>query len=417
MSAARGIVIGNVFSDHNRGGAALTAASIRAVQHAFPGRPITVIVVAQPGQQLTQSHGQTKRRFPDVEFLPPAYPAPRGRLGGLRATLRSLWAVARGKPGRSESLRRIAAAELVVSRGGYVFVDRPGFGGLLALWHTAFPIIYASRLGIPTVVFSSSIGPFRDRKSRMLNRWILRRATLVLARDPRSYRRAVALGIPFDRVREVPDSVFALDPPTVEQCGAAARRHALEGAVGVVTVRALVPVPERSRFLDRLAEALQIAIADGLVDRIAVVDQMSGGEARDSADLLARLPDDRATLISGDLSPTDLMSLYGSVRFVVGCRLHSTIFAMIAGTPAVVVSLTEEKAEGIFESLGLGHFVVEADFQPRVLVGLLHEIVEGGAAARERVATAVGEARQRVQALPDLLEEASHLSSQSSGAV
>ncbi|MGH9030597.1 MAG: polysaccharide pyruvyl transferase family protein [Acidimicrobiia bacterium] len=418
MSAARGIVIGNVFSDHNRGGAALTAVCIRAVQQAFPGHPIAVIVVAQPGQQLAQSHGQTMQRFPDVELLPPAYPAPPGRLAGLRATLRSLWAVARGKPaGGSESLRRIAAAELVVSRGGYIFVDRQGFGGLLALWHTAFPIIYASRLGIPTVVFSSSIGPFRDRKSRMLNRWILRRATLVLARDPRSYRTARVLGVPFDRVREVPDSVFALDPPTVEQCREAARRHALEGAVGVVTVRSLVPPRERDRFLDRLAEALGIAIAEGLVDRIAVVDQLSGGEARDSADLLARLPDDRATLISGDLSPTDLMSLYGSVRFVVGCRLHSTIFAMIAGTPAVVVSLTEEKAQGIFESLGLAHFLVEADFRPRELVGLLHEIVEGGAATRARVATAVGEARQRVQALPDLLEKVPHRPSQTSGAI
>jgi polysaccharide pyruvyl transferase WcaK-like protein len=411
LSTARGIVIGNVFSDHNRGGAALTAASIRAVQQALPGRPITVIVVAQPGQQLTRSHGETMRRFPDVELLPPAYPAARGPLAGLRATLGSLWAVARGRRARgSESLRRIAAAELVVSRGGYVFVDRRGFGGLLALWHTAFPIIYASRLGIPTVVFSSSIGPFRDRKSRMLNGWILRRATLVLARDPRSYRRALDLGVPFDRVREVPDSVFALDPPTVEQCRDAARRHALEGAVGVVTVRALVPAHERTRFLDRLAEALRIAIAEGLVDRIAVVDQMSGGEARDSADLLARLPDDRARLISGDLSPSELMSLYSSVRFVVGCRLHSTIFAMIAGTPAVVVSLTEEKADGIFESLGLGHFVVQADFDPREVVGLLHEIVEGGAATRERVATAAREAGQRSQELPDLLEKVSQRS-------
>jgi polysaccharide pyruvyl transferase WcaK-like protein len=408
VSAARGIVIGNVFSDSNRGGAALTAASIRAVQEAFPGRPITVVVVPQPGQQLTQSHAQTMRRFPDVEFLPPPYPAPRGRLAGLRATLHSLWALARGKPaGGPESLRRIADAEVVVSRGGYVFVDRPGLGGLLALWHTAFPIIYASRLGIPTVVFSSSVGPFRDRKSRLLNRWILRRATLVLARDPRSYQRTLALGVPFDRVREVPDSVFALDPPTVEECRDAARRHALEGAVGVVTVRALVPAPERARFLDRLAEALRTAIDEGLVDRIAVVDQISGGDARDSADLADRLPDDRSIRISGDFSPTDLMSLYGSVRFVVGCRLHSTIFAMIAGTPAVAISLTEQKAAGIFESLELGHFIVEADFQPRDLVGLLHEIVDGGAATRDRVATAAGEARRRAHELPGLLEKVS----------
>jgi polysaccharide pyruvyl transferase WcaK-like protein len=408
VSTARGIVIGNVFSDSNRGGAALTAASIRAVQEAFPGRPITVVVVPQPGQQLTQSHAQTMRRFPDVEFLPPPYPAPRGRLAGLRATLHSLWALARGKPaGGPESLRRIADAELVVSRGGYVFVDRPGLGGLLALWHTAFPIIYASRLGIPTVVFSSSVGPFRDRKSRLLNRWILRRATLVLARDPRSYQRTLALGVPFDRVREVPDSVFALDPPTVEECRDAARRHALEGAVGVVTVRALVPAPERARFLDRLAEALRTAIDEGFVDRIAVVDQISGGDARDSADLADRLPDDRSIRISGDFSPTDLMSLYGSVRFVVGCRLHSTIFAMIAGTPAVAISLTEQKAAGIFESLELGHFIVEADFQPRDLVGLLHEIVDGGAATRDRVATAAGEARRRAHELPGLLEKVS----------
>ncbi|MGH8984007.1 MAG: polysaccharide pyruvyl transferase family protein [Acidimicrobiia bacterium] len=418
MATARGIVIANVFSDYNRGGAALTEACIRAVQEAFPGHHVMVVVVPQPGHPLTRSHGQTVRRFPDVELLPPPYPVPRGRLAGLRVTLRSLWALARAKSGGgSESLTRIADAEVVISRGGYVFVDRRGVRGLLALWHTAFPIVYASRVGIPTVVFSSSIGPFHDRWSRALNRWILRKATLVLARDPRSYRRALDLGVPVGRLREVPDSVFGLDPPTVEQRDEAAGRHALDGAVGVVTVRALVPERERSRFLDRLAEAMRMALSEGLIDRIAVVDQLSGGEARDSADLLARLPDDRSILLSGDFSPTELMSMYGAVRFVVGCRLHSTIFAMIAGTPAVAVSLAEQKAEGIFEALGLERFVVASDFQPRELVDLLREIASGGVSIRQQVATAAGEARRRARGLPELLVEASQRSRGTGGTV
>lgn len=406
-----GIVIANVFSDYNRGGAALTAACIEAVKSAFPDQRISLVAVPFPGRPTSESHAETIAAFPDVDVLSAPFPVPPGRTRSLITLLASLLTAVTGRPAkRSDSLERVADAELVVSRGGYIFVERHGWGGLVALWNTVYPLVYGSRVGVPTVVFSSSIGPFRTRTSKVLNAWILRRAALVLARDPSSYRRALDLGVARDRLREVPDSVFATDPPDPEARDRAVRRLGLKDhSFAVVTVRRLRSLPGRPDLIERLAETIAAALEEQIVERIVVVDHVTGGDAAVSRDLVERVGDQRVEFVDEHLSAAELMALYSAARFVLGCRLHSAVFAVVAGTPAVAISLAEAKAEGVLAEVGLERFVVADDFRSTELLALLRAIAaDGGAPVRAEVRVAAEEARRRAQTLPGVLQAVAH---------
>jgi hypothetical protein len=62
------------------------------------------------------------------------------------------------------------------------------------------------------------------------------------------------------------------------------------------------------------------------------------------------------------------------------------------------------KTEGIFEGLGLGHFVVPSQvFDPDDLAGKVERVVGAGEAARTRVRDAVAKMRAGVSRTTDLL--------------
>lgn len=353
--AVRSVVVSNVFGDDNRGGAAITAATVDAVRRAFPAAHVTLLAVDDHHSPLSRSHRHTLAAYPDVDLLPATGRDLSRPLMGLRtALLTVVWLLRPGAPSLPPSLRRVREADLVVSKGGFVFVHRASAGSLLSLWLTAFPLTFAWRVGVPTVAFSTSIGPFRSRPSRWLNRFLLRRVTLVLPRDERAAAAARELGVGSGRVEQVPDSAFALPPPSSDGVARARSRYAAGERYAAVTVRL---VEDDRHLLDALSLTVTALLESGAVDRILVVDQVSADRA-DSARLTAAAADPRVTHLDEDLAPAALVELYGGAELVIACRLHSAIFSLVAGTPTLAVSIDGTKTEGVFESLGLGENVV-----------------------------------------------------------
>lgn len=408
--AVKRVVVSNVFSDDNRGGAAITMATVAAIKDAFSDCDVTLVSVESDPERVSEYHRHTLRRFPEIRVVPAPLTETRPRWGGLRAVLRSIvYLLTPGAvPATAEALSEVRDADMVVSKGGHVFIERGGLKGMQSLWLTAFPLVYARRLGIPTVVFCSTVGPFRRRGSLWLNGWMLRRVSLILVRDPLSRASASKLGVEPTRIVEVPDSVFSMDPPVAQVSddlvGRLGLRHVRFGAM---TVRAKGPPEQREAFLGILAEATRVLLDRGIVDRVAVVVQVDGASASDlpdSARFMDLAGDARVVLIHEDLSPEEFVALYGAAAFVIGTRMHSAIFSMVGGTPAVVVALSGEKARGVFEQLKLGDLVVShRDIDSKGLVALVEAVVGGELFAEQRVREAVSHARRQTSAFRSLL--------------
>lgn len=396
------VVISNVFPDDNRGGAAITAATIETVRKAWPGARVSLVTTGAP---RPEAYRHTLARHPSVELLPPLVPVPRGPLGGVRAVLRSLLAMALPALAAGSTLERIREAAAVVGKGGEVFTGKRRGGALAGFWLAVFPLVLGRRLRLPTALHAITVGPYRPGSAAArLAGWVLRRVDLVLVRDRRSYREARMLGVPSERLQLVPDVVFSMEAPDVEWSSRTAERLELEplrfGAVTITTSRGA----HDDELFDFLGASLKQVLGQGVVDTIAVVLQTHGRASSDgvaSEAFVRRFDDPRVRLIEDDLSPEDLIALYGAAAFMVGCRLHSTLFSVIAGTPAFPISrATTVKADDLFETLGLERFVVrlEGDEEAKVRLAVrLAEDLEQASAEREALQREILAAAQRLR--------------------
>ena len=73
------VLITNVYGDDNKGGAAITWATIEAVRRAFPGSTQSLLTISTSGE-LNQSHRHTRACYPDVPMHPPLVTEGRSRL-------------------------------------------------------------------------------------------------------------------------------------------------------------------------------------------------------------------------------------------------------------------------------------------------------------------------------------------------
>lgn len=352
-------MISNAFSDDNRGGAAITAATVRFVRDALPGEEVSCIAV---NASALRADGFRHLRAvdPDVEIVRPPFEASKSGLGlFLRSLLALAWPNGRLVP---RQLIRVRGAKLLVSKGGHVFVNRSGVRDVLRLWSTAFPVLYAARCGTPSVTSPTSIGPFENWYSRMFNRWLLRRFKIVLARDALSGRQAIDLGVDPRRLHVLPDSVFSFDVGDQHLAQDRVPMLNLEPTrYAVIVIRMLGDARQRAEQTSIWAE-----IAKGLLERpgvaqVAVVAQVSGASGRDvesAIQVVAAASDERVVLMDADLSPVELVDLYASAAVTVAARLHAAIFAALSGNPAVAISMEGRKTEGIYDSLGLPAWMV-----------------------------------------------------------
>lgn len=392
------VVASNVFSDVNRGGAAITQETLRAAQ-AVPAR-IAGITIGN--QSPTVSHRHTIRRFPDADFVPMGTRST-GPLAGTRSVLQSLWYLIHPySKSLPESLRLIQRASLVVSKGGHVYVERKGIRSLMSFWTTAFPIIYAHRIGIPTLTSPTSVGPFGGTASRLLNKFILSRFTAIATRDPLSTSAARSL-VPSIPIHEFPDIVFGLEPATEEEVWRVCHRFSLEpNRFATLTVRSDSTSADSAELSRSLAAASKELLKDDSIDKVAVVVQAEDlAASRAVAEAIGR----DALLISDDLSPADLVALYAGSRLTLASRLHSAIFSLVAGTKAIVVSIDGTKSEGVFQSLGLPPTWVVSFGSTEIaqLPEVATKVMADESWTHERLQANVGLARSRVSAYQDLV--------------
>lgn len=388
----RAVVVCNVFPDDNKGGCAITQQTIDWLKGVYPGHPVHIVPVEQSGTFDLRRYRFTLRRHPETRILRSPIHTDGAVLTTCFMLLRSfrlLW----GRPGASAFERTVSGAQVVVSKGGYVFVERETLSGLLGLWFTAFPLIYAVRRKVPTVALCTTVGPYRRAASRTLCRWILKQVDVVVTRDPISTEEARRLGC--RSVMQVPDIVWAFDG---ERTSAGSRSPAKSNERFGVVVLAGETAALDDVFLHRVDELSQRLLDEKVVDRLCVVLQSHEDRAITSRYVRQR-EDPRLTPITDDLAPEELMGVYGGAEFLIGRRLHAGVFALLMGVPVVLFSTDGLKADGVMRELGLADAVIPyPDFSVDAVFGRLVAIVQNREAERSIVRERVRKAQARAAA-------------------
>jgi colanic acid/amylovoran biosynthesis protein len=261
---------------------------------------------------------------------------------------------------RPHDLAAFRWADVCVSAGGgYLYDD----GSRTARLNTArrlLPLRAARGVGVPVVLFSQSIGPFRSSLARSIVARELRHSRLVIVREELSLSLSRAMGLSPELCDDV---AFALEPGTPPPTAP----DVPHGTVGVTVMSSLPGVDEAGhrRYVDQLRAGLADAL--GAAARpVAVISQVSAHAGDDDVAegrrLCARLTEaglDARFVDLGDASDEELSAFYGRLDLVVASRLHSGILALCAGTPIVALSYLP-KTDGVLARVGMGRWVLPA---------------------------------------------------------
>jgi len=303
---------------------------------------------------------------------------PLGRIRGKVARVRlALAATAWGRGRRAiarvivphqlrGTLEDYGTADVVVSTGGTYLVESYTLAPRIA------DFAFTRRLGVPLVLFTQSLGPFRDPGNRRALTPLLDGSAAILLRDERSLRHLEELGAGAQRAHLGADAAFALADPAIL---ARARTTSLTGGPlrVAVSVRAWRHFAEGERAGMARYRAAIAALVEHLVARhhaeVLFVSTCQGvpeywtDDSATAAEIVALLPSATRAHVRLDRTfhdPIALGELLGNHDLVVATRMHAAILALSAGVPVLPIAY-EFKTWELATRLGLARWTQDVE--------------------------------------------------------
>ncbi len=365
------ILLSDNYNSYNLGDAAI----LEGMRHALDES------IGNAEYQLTSSYPEIACRvheLPAIRWTPRGLASRHAVAGWLVRSL--LWTLGRRwslsldallNPEERQLMRGYWEADLVLGVGGAYLRD--GYRlSWLRLWQMALAIL----LGKPVALYAQSIGPL-DPHGRLVRliRPVFSRLSLVTLRDEVSARILEQAGVTMRHCEVTADAALALPP--VEPDTDRDWQPAGPGPLVGVSVLHWHKFEQGSyeAYVQALADALdQLWIRHGarthfLSTTVAPAEaqlDVSGtsrddlAAARDVAARLQQCPPESWRISERPLSLTTLRARIAAHDLWIGTRMHSCIFATMAGVPTVPIAY-EPKVEGYFELLELADWPLDIE--------------------------------------------------------
>jgi polysaccharide pyruvyl transferase WcaK-like protein len=411
-------IMGTPVSSGNRGVLALGASLTNLCAEASGGGEVKLLLVNREAHPVTFRVGGAPKPIAVVNLRMSPTGSPRQQV--LMIVALSLLYKLVPIPFLRRALREfspwieaVATADVVGDvRGGDSFSDIYGLKRFVLAF---LPVWSVLLIRGSMVQFPQTYGPFRSPLARWMGRYILRRSSVVVARDTRSQAVAQELIGPGRTVGLSPDVAFSLEAvrPDRVRTEPPLEGPAPAGVVGI-NVNGLMWHGGYTRdnmfglqldypqYLRRLVPALLEAqpgevwliahtfAADGDVES----DPDAGRLLRDS---LPPSLQSRVRLVSHPYDPYEIKGVIGRCDFFVGSRMHACIAALSQGVPCVGVAYSM-KFGGVFASVGMGGWVIDGrEVEVATAVERTLELYAQRDARREPLRQAAEEARRELR--------------------
>lgn len=262
-----------------------------------------------------------------------------------------------------------------------------GGGGLLQDETTIFNIRrwgkyleIALRFHKKTMVYANSIGPLNYRISQRRVCSVLNRVDLITVRDPDSKRLLEEIGVhvPVEVTADpvfsfccddLPKEVAGFDPlpPLPEKYTCVSIRHWFDTIpyipVSICTklhLRSRKNIPKYERYVTEMARILDFCVQETKLP-VVFVPFIPKRDVKPAEDILHRMNHKNACVaLSAELHPYTVVHIIYNAEFLIGMRLHSLIYAIVAGTPFFAVSYSS-KVRSILNYVGLDNYKMDIE--------------------------------------------------------
>lgn len=369
------IIVTDVWSDRNKGDAAMNVATIQILKNSFPSADISVCSLFGANQMYVAIQESFLTRKENISsFIGGLFPtyhevdvASDGRVSGklwktlvlircfltigfetvlLLAVFFNLRKVLTYLLPREfrRSLNVFSSADLVVSRRSIVpsavSMGKNSLYEPYFLFKELFHICLAIVMKKPLALLGQSIWPSINPLSRKLVKWVLDKSILVTLREEVSYDYIKQLGVDESKVYVLPDLSFWLYNKGKAQLKPYPRNR-VKPVIGFTFVDWQAGGrSERDNYISVMADFIRY-VTNVHNCKVIIVSQVvyPPQDSREIAQLIAtksRCKD--IEFIWGDFSLKELFELYSQLDFVIATPLHSGIFSLCVGTPAIMIA-------------------------------------------------------------------------------
>lgn len=247
---------------------------------------------------------------------------------------------------RGEILPDIDRLDLFVLGGGGILYDADAKTYLREA-------MLAQECGVPVMLYAIGAGPLEDPAVQNLVRDCLDHVDVITVRERRAQKILEEAGVSREIVVTA-DPAFLLEPEALPRD--ALSKEGLHGRRRLIGLSVREPGVAAPDIDKDVYHALLANAADFMVDRfdadiVFVPMERSVLDTQHSHAVIAQmLRAQRATVLKGEYTPGQLMSLIGRFSFAVGMRLHFLIFAALQKVPFVALPYAS-KVSGLLEDL------------------------------------------------------------------
>lgn len=233
----------------------------------------------------------------------------------------------------------------ILGGGGILFDDEAG----VYLREVAL----AQEHGVPVMVYAVSAGPLRDANVQKLVRDCLDRATVVTVRERQARKLLEEVGVRRE-IGVTADPALLLEPEPLP--ADALKQEGIDGRHRLIGMSVREPGSAAPDLDEDHYHTLLANAADYMVDRldadiVFVPMERRMLDMQHSHAVIAQMAyPQRATVLKGEYTAGQMLSLVGHFAFVVGMRLHFLIFAALQHVPLVALPYAD-KVAGFLEDL------------------------------------------------------------------
>lgn len=276
-------------------------------------------------------------------------------------------------------LKEYVKADMIVDLEGDGFSDEVGF--VTSIEH-GLPILVATFMRKPIILFPASIGPFNTKFTRFLARFSLNRVEGVVAREEITKKYLQEIGVKESLIYFTPDTAFILQEAPYERVKEIFLKEGIkkgEKALIGMNISQLLSYKSKkgeakhdyielmARIADYLAinlNAVVIFIPHSIYLKEAVevkgeTERIGGDDTTAVKEAFKRVKNkDKIIPIVNDYTAVELKGIIGQCDLFIGARMHANIAAISTCIPTVAIAYSR-KAPGIMRMVGLKEYICD----------------------------------------------------------
>lgn len=244
-----------------------------------------------------------------------------------------------------EIIGALRRADILLSGGGSLLQN---VTSVRSLYYYLAIIWLAQFLNKPVMLYAQGIGPIYGRLARRIMRYIGNRVSFITVRDKGSREEIESLGIGKPVLEVTADPVLAIHPVDCSIGRKILTKNKAAGAKPTVGI-CVREWREWEYYKDVLAVA-----ADRIVDEFdarVIFVPMQYPEDVKTAEIIVKKCKKPMTMLDGEYTTAELMSVIGNFDLLISIRLHALIFAGVMGVPMIGISY-DPKIDRFMDSIG-----------------------------------------------------------------